>query len=60
MECLDDDTISNYVEGTLAAADVATALARIEAYRRRRPARPRSTTLRWPAHARLAKRLTAG
>jgi beta-N-acetylhexosaminidase len=46
--------------GRLAAADVVTALARIEALRRRRRPRPQAGRLGWPAHARLAARLAAG
>jgi len=45
--------------GKLSGADVATSLARIQAYRRRLRARPRATRLGWPAHARLARRLAA-
>ena len=45
--------------GTLSAADVATSLARIQAYRRRLRRRPRPTRLGWPAHTRLARRLAA-
>jgi beta-N-acetylhexosaminidase len=44
-------------DGAFPAEDVATALARIQALRRRIPPAPRSVALRWPAHARLARRL---
>jgi beta-N-acetylhexosaminidase len=45
--------------GTLAADGVATALARIQALRRRARPAPVAGPLRWPAHARLAARLAA-
>jgi beta-N-acetylhexosaminidase len=45
--------------GRLAADDVATALGRLQALRRRLRAMPPRAPLRWPAHARLAARLAA-
>jgi beta-N-acetylhexosaminidase len=43
--------------GRLSADEVATALARIQAFRRRLPARRTPGRLAWPAHARLARRI---
>ncbi|MFN8544539.1 MAG: beta-N-acetylhexosaminidase [Candidatus Binatia bacterium] len=46
------------VQGTLSADAVATALARIQTLRRRPRPRRIAGRLAWPAHARLARRLT--